>query len=119
MITGMRIRGLFSILIILSITLYFGACGSADASNNSGDGADQAATASADGEEVYQKYCVLCHGSDGKLAINGAKDITISQLTREERITLIREGKGLMTPFEGILSQDEIEAVVSYSMTLK
>jgi cytochrome c6 len=71
------------------------------------------------GQEIYKKYCVICHGTDGKLGINGAKDITVSALTQDERIALITKGKNTMTPFEGILSADEIHAVAAYSMTLK
>ena len=71
------------------------------------------------GEQIYKKYCLICHGADGKLGINGAKDITISTLTLEERVALINTGKNLMTPFEGILTPDQMKAVASYTMNLK
>jgi len=74
--------------------------------------------AAADGEALYKKYCVLCHGVDGKLGLNGSKDISVSQLTLAERITQITKGKNTMTPFEGIMSPQEIKAVAEYSMTL-
>ena len=72
-----------------------------------------------DGAAIYKKYCTLCHGADGKLGLNGSKDITISQLSLEERKVLITNGKNTMTPFGGILSEDEIHAVATYTMTLK
>ena len=72
-----------------------------------------------DGEKIYKKHCIICHGADGKLGVNGAKDITISQLTFDERVAQIKAGKNTMTPFEGILSDDQMKAVASYSMTLK
>jgi cytochrome c6 len=75
--------------------------------------------ASVDGAAIYKKYCVLCHGTNGKLGLNGSKDITISQLTEEQRIGQITNGKNTMTPFQGILSPEEIKAVAAYSMTLK
>ncbi len=71
------------------------------------------------GEHVYKKYCVICHGQDGRLGVNGSKDITVSTLTKGERIELIKNGKSLMTPFEGILSEAEIAAVAAYTMTMK
>lgn len=71
------------------------------------------------GQDIYKKYCVICHGADGKLGINGAKDVTVSTLTQDERVALITKGKNTMTPFEGILSADEIQAVAAYSMTFK
>ena len=72
-----------------------------------------------DGQQVYKKYCILCHGADGKLGVNGAKDITVSKLTLAERIDQIKKGKNTMTPFEGILSEEQMKAVATYSMTLK
>jgi cytochrome c6 len=76
------------------------------------------ATGKIDGEAIYKKYCILCHGVDGKLGLNGSKDITISQLTEAERIVQITKGKNTMTPYEGILSPEEIKAVAAYTMTL-
>lgn len=72
-----------------------------------------------DGAAIFKKYCSLCHGTDGKLALNGAKDITVSTLSEAERITLVTKGKTTMTPFEGILSPEEVKAVVAYTFTLK
>lgn len=74
--------------------------------------------ASGSGEAVYKKYCVTCHGMDGKLGLNGSKDLTISKLTAAERIVQVTKGKNTMAPFEGILSPEEIKAVVAYTMTL-
>jgi mono/diheme cytochrome c family protein len=73
----------------------------------------------ADGEAIYKKYCTLCHGVNGKLGLNGSKDITISKLTESERIVQITKGKNTMTPYEDILSPEEIKAVAAYTMTLK
>ena len=76
-------------------------------------------TSAVDGQAIYKKYCTLCHGVDGKLGLNGSKDITISKLTEPERVVQITKGKNTMTPFEGILSPEEIKAVAAYTMTLK
>jgi len=78
-----------------------------------------AADGTVDGSMIYKKYCILCHGANGKLGINGSKDITASTLTKEERMVLITNGKNAMTPFGGILSKEEIEAVAEYTFTLK
>lgn len=76
-------------------------------------------SAAVDGQAIYKKYCILCHGADGKLGINGAKDITVSTLTEAERSLLIKTGKNTMTPFEGVLTPEEIQAVAAFSMTIK
>src|SRR6185503_9592218 len=72
-----------------------------------------------EGEQIYKRYCILCHGADGKLGVNGAKDITISKLTLEEREAQIKKGKNTMTPFEGILTETQMKSAALYSMTLK
>jgi mono/diheme cytochrome c family protein len=72
-----------------------------------------------DGAEVYKKNCTVCHGEDGKLGVNGSKDLTVSTLTLNERMAIIQNGKGLMTAFGEILSLEEVHAVASYTMELK
>lgn len=72
-----------------------------------------------DGAKVYKISCALCHGMDGKLGLNGSKDLSISALTLEERIALITKGKGVMPAQENILSAEEIKAAAEHTMTLK
>ncbi len=72
-----------------------------------------------DGAAVFRKNCVTCHGAQGNLGLNGAKDLTACSLNLEERMTIITNGKKLMTPFGAILSQQEIKAVAEYTLTLK
>ncbi|MBT8191004.1 MAG: cytochrome c [Saprospiraceae bacterium] len=72
-----------------------------------------------DAEKLFKINCVICHGVDGKLGINGAKDLTASPMTLDERINNITNGAGTMTPFKGILSEEEIKAVAAYTFKLK
>jgi mono/diheme cytochrome c family protein len=72
-----------------------------------------------DGMAIFRQKCVTCHGADGQLGLNGAKDLSQSILPLEERINLITHGKKLMTPFGTILSPEEIKAVADYTLTLK
>lgn len=72
-----------------------------------------------DGMAVFRKHCVTCHGSDGTLGLNGAKNLTLCAMPLEERINIITNGKKLMTPFGALLSPEEIKAVANYTLTLK
>lgn len=72
-----------------------------------------------DGKKIYKANCVTCHGMDGTLGINGSKDLSKTELDLEERIALITNGKGVMTPFSNLLSEDKIKAVAEYTLTLK
>lgn len=93
----------------MTLILYLGSC----------SGSESAKGDIAEGEKLYNQYCVLCHGKDGKLQLNGAFDITTSQLTINERIELMKNGRNLMTPFEGILTEDEMRSIATYAITLK
>jgi mono/diheme cytochrome c family protein len=98
-----------AVLLLLIVAIW--ACSQHKSSSNEGN--------QMDGAGIYKKYCVICHGVDGKLGVSGAKDITVCTLTEAERIVLIAKGKNTMTPFEGVLSPEEIKAVAAYTMTLK
>ena len=60
----------------------------------------------------------MCHGRDPKLGLNGAKDLTISTMTKTEMIAMVRQGKGAMMPYKDVLTAKEIDAVVEYVRTL-
>lgn len=70
------------------------------------------------GERLYRSHCTLCHGGDGKLGINGAKDLTASVLTRAQMIAQVSTGKGAMAAYKNVLTAKEIEAVVDYTRSL-
>ena len=72
-----------------------------------------------DGGAVFRQNCVVCHGADGKLGLNAAKDLSVSELPLESRIQIITNGKNLMTPFKALLDETEIKAVAEYTLTLK
>lgn len=93
---------------------------SSSANKNAGSTAEAAVTTgNKKGKLVYKQYCVICHGADGKLAVSGAKDLSVSVLTMEESIDQITNGKGLMTPYKDILSASQIKSVAEYLEELK
>lgn len=80
------------------------------------------------GEHLYKQYCASCHGKDGKgngvminmISIKPADHTNPAKMdgmTNAELIDIVTNGKGIesyMPAWKGILSQAEIEAVVSY-----
>lgn len=101
------------IIGITSLVLLAIACGSSDAPMGSGvDGG------MSKGEQLYRMNCVLCHGGNGKLGFNGAKDLTASVLTKAEMTARVSEGKGVMQPFKNMLTAKEIDAVVDHVRAL-
>lgn len=97
----LRIRYIF----LVSISVFILAC--SGGTENTGQEAINA-------KALYEKKCSLCHGNDGKLNLAGASDLSISELTLEERIQIITNGKNNMTPFKAVLSEEEIKAVAIY-----
>ncbi|HNR08560.1 MAG TPA: cytochrome c [Saprospiraceae bacterium] len=113
-----------TILLLLAGSIYVMACQGkkSDSQDTAAAPAEPAAAApasNAEGKKIFETYCVLCHGVDGKLGLNGSKDLSISVLPIEEKIIQVTNGKNLMTPFKDILTEDEIKAVVAYTEELK
>ena len=107
----MQNRKLIGLVLIGAVIMLIGACG--------GEGASSSQQSLAEGQSVFQQYCVVCHGRDGKMQANGAKDLTLSQMPLKDRVALIKSGKNLMASFNGILSPDQIDAAAKYTMTFK
>ena len=66
------------------------------------------------GKNIFDSQCTTCHGSDGKLGLSGAKDLTLSTLSHEEKVALITNGKNVMKSFKNDLTPEQIEAVTNY-----
>ena len=109
---------LFAFLCIAGLVL---ACGGG--SDTPADGGNARTTAAnddgPDGKSIYKQYCVTCHGLYGNMGASGAFNLTTSELSVPERITVIKKGRGAMTPFESLLDEAEIKAVAEYTLELK
>ncbi len=96
--------GLTVIALIMGIT----------ASCGEGGGGSNVDTAA-----IWKTHCQLCHGADGKLGLNGAKDLTASPLSLDERIQVITKGRNTMASYEATLTAEEIAAIAKYTTKLK
>lgn len=70
------------------------------------------------GKLIYSNTCVNCHGSDGKLGMSGAKDLSVTRLSTEDEKTIIKNGKNAMPGYKD-LSEDQVNEVMQYIATLK
>lgn len=75
---------------------------------------DKKELAAVDTKKLFKMHCALCHGFNGKMMVNGAKDLSKSKIPMEESIAQVYFGKGLMTPYKGVLSDVEIVALSQY-----
>ena len=78
-----------------------------------------AADGKPDGTQLYGMYCELCHGADGRLGINGAKDLAASSMTRDEMLGIVTYGRTTMAAYNTVLDAAQIEAVVDHVRDLK
>lgn len=82
----------------------------------------------------WTKHCASCHGNDGKGNTKAGKKADVKDLTDpkyqasfsdEQMFKQIKEGmkdakgKEKMKPFGGVLSDDEIKALVAHVRTMK
>jgi len=96
--------------LLLFSVLFFFSCGGEKKTN---------ADDSPNGKQLYEENCSICHGGDGKLGVNGAKDLSASTMSLEEALSIIENGKGTMTPFKELMNEDERKAVGKYIQELK
>lgn len=97
-----------------SASLLVIACGSASTTEIAAAPVDKAPN----GKDLFGMHCALCHGRDGKLGMSGAKDLSVSALSREEMIAIISNGKGSMMAYRNVLTSKQIELVTEHVRSL-
>ncbi len=75
------------------------------------------------GAKIFSDNCKVCHGMDGKKQLAGAKDLSISTLTLDQRIQQITNGKvsgkTVMPGYTGLLTEAQIREVALYLDSIK
>ena len=69
------------------------------------------------GKEIFEQKCSLCHGSEDKLKMSGAKDLSVTQLQHSGIVDIITNGKNTMAAYNETLTSEQIEADASYIET--
>ncbi len=106
-------------LAVLAFLLIVAAYGLAEMSKKQKGTSIESPVVSLKGQEIYTANCAKCHGDDGKLGLMGSLDLTVSAKSMEEKMEIIKNGKGAMTPFSGQLNDEQIKAVAEFTETLK
>lgn len=66
------------------------------------------------GAAIYEVECKRCHGSDGKLGLQGASNLATSNLSLEQRVMVITMGRSVMPSYQNKLKPEEIQALAYY-----
>jgi cytochrome c6 len=73
------------------------------------------------GQQIYASYCASCHGSGGTPVWPGAPDFKrAGSLMRPDGqlVALIRQGRGAMPAYLGIIKDREMLDLIAYLRTL-
>lgn len=110
-------------IVALGILTLIWACSHSEGSDNGNGGSSESVAANTpkkpDGEKIYRNSCVTCHGLYGDMGASGAFNLTTSELSMEERIGVITNGRNAMPGFKAILNEEKIKAVAEYTLELK
>jgi len=71
------------------------------------------------GEYLYSQNCSICHGEDGDLGVAGAKLLSQSKLTTQDVMKIIKNGVNTMPPFEGKITDEEMERIETHIQKLR
>ncbi len=74
------------------------------------------------GAELYQKHCAMCHGNNGKPVLPVAPDFSRQERLLQPDLALlasIRNGRGAMPAFQGMLRDRDILDVIAHLRTLR
>lgn len=69
------------------------------------------------GREVFMRECMACHGNAGEGNMPGLPNFKESQTlfkTDNQLMDIIRDGRGIMPSFGGLLTDDDIRDVTAY-----
>lgn len=72
------------------------------------------------GREIFMRECMACHGAAGEGKLPGLPNFKEGQAlfkTDSALIDIVRDGKGVMPSFNGLLSDEDIRNVVAYLRT--
>jgi uncharacterized membrane protein SirB2 len=70
------------------------------------------------GKTIYTQECQNCHGASGNAMLAGAKNLRTSQLSHEDIIAIIRNGKNNMAAYKN-LTYEQVEGVAQYVESLR
>ena len=74
------------------------------------------------GGELYRQHCASCHGPNGRPQMVGAPDFSQPTALLKPDMTLlqsIRNGKGAMPAYQGLLRDRELLDIVAHLRTLR
>ena len=111
--TGRAAALLIPLFLLLAIGL--AACGGGGGSDGgNGRDANGAVRAVSEGELLYEKRCMACHGGDLEGGFGPELRNVGERMSREEIVSAIRDGIGIMPALGDRLTEEEIAAIADW-----
>lgn len=107
------------VLVLSAFILLIAAFGLVEASKKKSAIGDFNQASAMNGNEIFNTACAQCHGEDGKKGVMGAADLSVTPIDQQTLISTIKNGKGTMVGYEGMLSEAQIKAVAEYVQRLQ
>lgn len=96
------------VLIVLS------GCSDSDAVNGTGESEELS------GKDLFEQHCAICHGSDGKLCLSGAPDLSETKMDSLKISEIVTNGQNGMPGFGPIMPSDNsIGGIVEHVKSLR
>ncbi|MGI9606866.1 MAG: c-type cytochrome [Acidimicrobiales bacterium] len=108
------------VVVLLLGAASFGIGFAPDAEERAAIAAERARNVGAgDDARIYATRCASCHGASGQGHIGPSFDRVSERFeTPEEQEEVVRNGRNTMPAFGGVLSDEQIAAVVAYERTV-
>ena len=100
------------VMAALSLVMITASFGLAEISHKKMVRADNTGIGMDDGKALYENTCASCHGSDGKLGLSGAKDLSATLLDAGAIKGIILHGKGMMPAAQ--VNEQQATAIADY-----
>lgn len=106
-----------ALLLLFSICVYIcSSCGGSDR-NDQLTSSSYHEDSTPNPEKIWKSKCISCHGLRGNLGANGAANLQEATSSLDYRVQIITNGKGVMTPWKDLLSEEEILAIAEYTLS--
>lgn len=111
-------RQIIAVLCLGILVIFITACGGPA---EPAEKPDYFINASEEARSLYEVNCIACHATDLRGLVGSSSNLQQvgARLSKEEIIFTIENGKGQMMPFKDTLSEDEIESLANWLVTLK
>lgn len=100
------------VLAALSLLMITGSFGLAEVYHGKRNKSEKSNEGIVDGRSLFENNCSSCHGNDGKLGANGAKNLTTTTMEVSEMKQIILNGKGMMPAAP--VNEEQAAAIAEY-----